>query len=94
MGDFDSRFGLRISLDFRGFLLGLDFGGDGWVNFFARELIFGDHLSTTVVGFWDNIFVSKAEINRAISSSLFCVIIFASVSTVEIIVSFEPLNEF
>ncbi len=50
-------------------------------------------MSSTVVRLRDNIFVSKAKINGAISSSLGGVVVSAPVSAIEVVVSFEPLNE-
>jgi hypothetical protein len=51
-------------------------------------------LSTTVVSFGYNVLVCKAQINSAISSSLLWIVIVASVSTVEVIITFEPLDKF
>jgi hypothetical protein len=51
-------------------------------------------LSSTVVCFGYDALVCKAQINSAISSSLLWIVIVASVSTVEIVIPFEPLDEF
>lgn len=70
-----------------------DFSGEYLRYFFARKLIFRDDLSTTVKWFWDNIFISKTKVCRNIASSFPWIILFSPISAVEIVVSFEPLDE-
>lgn len=71
----------------------LYFGYDVGCWFFGWDLSLRDDLTSTVEGFRRYIFFGKAEINRNISSSLCGFILLSSITAVEIIISFEPLNE-
>lgn len=54
---------------------------------------FGDHHSIGIIGFGDDNFFCESKIGVLSSSPLFGHIVVASISTVKIIVSFEPLSK-
>ncbi len=51
------------------------------------------NLSTPIKLFWNNIFISKTKINFCIASFFNCIIMASSISTIYVIISFQPLNK-
>ena len=60
---------------------------------FGRGLFFRNNCSTSIVSFGNNIFLCKSKVGCISSSSFFGKVIISSITTVQIIVSFEPLCE-
>ena len=60
---------------------------------FGRRFFFRNDLTTSIVCLRYNIFLSEAEAGIDSSSSFFSKVIIASISTVKIIISFEPLSK-
>ena len=75
------------------FLYSWTFIGDKLCWLLDRDLYFGDNLSSTIKRFRDDIFISKTQIHWDVISSLSGIVITSSITTIEIVISFKPLNE-
>jgi hypothetical protein len=78
----------------------LSFGNDawlgedlGWLFYWDIDFIATTDLPLRVELLWDDDFISKAKIDGNVAPPFFSVVIIASISTIEVIISFEPLNE-
>ncbi len=60
----------------------------------GRRFFLGDDSSAGVVGLRNYIFFSKSKVGVLSPSTFFCEVVVPSVSTIKIIISFEPLCEF
>lgn len=59
----------------------------------TRQLLLLHHLSPTIKRLWHHILIRKTQIHHHISSSLLRIVVIASTSAVQVVVSFEPLDE-
>lgn len=64
-----------------------------WIFLFGRNFFFWYHDPTSIVCFWYNVFISESKFGSDSTSPFLWKVIVAPVSTVEVIISFEPLSK-